>query len=107
VYDAFASGLHHLLIYDWVQESPLFPAIPLAIFFPDVQFLAVDSIAKKIMVVEDVIETLRLQKMLEEHTIEYTKISVKKLEKIYKGKKDWYIDTDEALKLKIIDEVIS
>jgi hypothetical protein len=45
--------------------------------------------------------------MLEEHTIEYTKISVKKLEKIYKGKKDWYIDTDEALKLKIIDEVIS
>lgn len=56
---------------------------------------------------EDVIETIRLQKMLEEHTIEYTKIAAKKLEKIYKGKKDWYIDTNEALKLKIIDEVIS
>jgi len=56
---------------------------------------------------EDVIETLRLQKMLEEHTLAYTKISAKKLEKVYKGKKDWFIDTDEALKLKIIDEVIS
>jgi ATP-dependent Clp protease protease subunit len=55
---------------------------------------------------EDVIETMRLQKMLEEHTLEYTKISAKKLEKVYKGKKDWFIDTDEALKLKIIDEII-
>jgi ATP-dependent Clp protease protease subunit len=56
---------------------------------------------------EDVIETLRLQKMLEEHTLEYTKITAKKLEKVYKGKRDWYIDTEEALKLRIIDEVIS
>lgn len=56
---------------------------------------------------EEVIETLRLQKMLEEHTLECTKISAKKLEKVYKGKRDWFIDTEEALKLKIIDEVIS
>jgi ATP-dependent protease ClpP protease subunit len=56
---------------------------------------------------EDVIETLRLQKMIEDHTLEYTKITAKKLEKIYKGKRDWYIDTEEALKLRIIDEVIS
>jgi ATP-dependent Clp protease protease subunit len=56
---------------------------------------------------EVVIETLRLQKMLEDHTLEYTKISAKKLEKVYKGKRDWFIDTDEALKLRIIDEVIS
>jgi ATP-dependent Clp protease protease subunit len=56
---------------------------------------------------EEVIETLRLQKMLEEHTLEYTRISAKKLEKVYKGKRDWFIDTNEALKLKIIDEVIS
>jgi ATP-dependent protease ClpP protease subunit len=55
---------------------------------------------------EDVIETLRLQKMLEDHTLEFTKISAKKLERVYKGKKDWFIDTDEALKLRIIDEVI-
>jgi ATP-dependent Clp protease protease subunit len=55
---------------------------------------------------EEVIETLRLQKMIEEHTLEYTKISAKKLEKVYKGKRDWFIDTDEAIKLKVIDEVI-
>jgi len=55
---------------------------------------------------EDVIETLRLQGMIEEHTLEHTKITPKKLEKVYKGKRDWFIDTEEALKLKIIDEVI-
>lgn len=55
---------------------------------------------------EDVIETMRLQKMLEDHTLEYTKITAKKLERVYKGKKDWFIDTNEALKLSIIDEII-
>ena len=55
---------------------------------------------------EDVIETMRLQKMLEDHTLEFTKITAKRLEKVYKGKKDWFIDTDEALKLRIIDEII-
>jgi ATP-dependent Clp protease protease subunit len=55
---------------------------------------------------EAVIETLRLQKMIEDHTIEYTKITAKKLERVYKGKRDWYIESDEALKLKVIDEVI-
>jgi ATP-dependent Clp protease protease subunit len=55
---------------------------------------------------EEVMETLRLQKMIEEHTLEYTKITPKKLEKVYKGKRDWFIDTDEAIKLNVIDEVI-
>ena len=55
---------------------------------------------------EEVIETLRLQKMIEDHTLEYTKITAKKLEKVYKGKRDWFIDTEEAIKLKIIDEII-
>ena len=55
---------------------------------------------------EDVIEAKRLQKMIEEITIENTKITEKKLEKIYKTKKDWFIDSDEALKLKVIDEII-
>lgn len=64
------------------------------------------SIGKAKDMEEDVIETLRLQAMIEEHTLEYTGISAKKLEKVYKGKKDWFIDTKEALKLKIIDEVI-
>jgi ATP-dependent Clp protease protease subunit len=55
---------------------------------------------------EDVIETRRLQKMLEEHTLEFTKITAKRLEKVYNGKEDWFIDTEEALKLKVIDEII-
>jgi 16S rRNA (guanine527-N7)-methyltransferase len=38
-----------------------FPGIPLAIYFEKVDFLAVDSIQKKIMVVNDVIEQLELK----------------------------------------------
>jgi 16S rRNA (guanine527-N7)-methyltransferase len=37
-----------------------FPGIPLAIVFPDVNFTMCDSIGKKIMVVNDVIEQLEL-----------------------------------------------
>jgi hypothetical protein len=44
--------------------------------------------------------------MIESHTLELTKISKKKLDKVYKSKKDWFIDSDEALKLKIIDEIL-
>ncbi len=38
-----------------------FPGIPLAILFPDVQFHLVDSIGKKIKVVEEVVEGLQLK----------------------------------------------
>ncbi len=38
-----------------------FPGIPLAILFPDTQFLLVDSIRKKISVVQDVIQQLGLK----------------------------------------------
>ncbi len=38
-----------------------FPGIPLAILFPEVQFIMVDSIGKKIKVVEDVISRLDLK----------------------------------------------
>lgn len=38
-----------------------FPGIPLAIFFPESNFLLVDSIGKKIMVVNQAIEHLNLQ----------------------------------------------
>jgi 16S rRNA (guanine527-N7)-methyltransferase len=38
-----------------------FPGIPLAIMFPEVQFLLVDSMAKKLMVVNAVITSLGLQ----------------------------------------------
>ncbi len=38
-----------------------FPGIPLAIMFPEAQFYLIDSIAKKITVVEDIIEKLGLK----------------------------------------------
>jgi 16S rRNA (guanine527-N7)-methyltransferase len=43
-----------------------FPGIPLAIFFPEVQFHLVDSIGKKIKVVNNVIESLGLQNVTAE-----------------------------------------
>lgn len=41
-----------------------FPAIPLAILFPDTQFIAVDSIGKKIKVVNEVAQTLGLENVV-------------------------------------------
>jgi 16S rRNA (guanine527-N7)-methyltransferase len=40
-----------------------FPAVPLAIFYPEVQFTAADSIGKKIKVVEEVSKALELKNL--------------------------------------------
>ncbi|NOT51913.1 MAG: 16S rRNA (guanine(527)-N(7))-methyltransferase RsmG [Chitinophagaceae bacterium] len=45
-----------------------FPGIPLAIFFPQVKFHLVDSIAKKLKVVEAVAEGLNLKNITVRHT---------------------------------------
>lgn len=45
-----------------------FPGIPLAIFFPNVKFHLVDSIGKKIKVVQGVSEALGLQNVTYQHT---------------------------------------
>jgi 16S rRNA (guanine527-N7)-methyltransferase len=45
-----------------------FPGIPLAIFFPGVEFHLVDSIAKKLKVVDAVIEKVGLKNVTTEHT---------------------------------------
>lgn len=55
---------------------------------------------------EDIKETQRLQKKIEEMTLDKTKITSKKLEKIFKRKIDWFMSADEALKLGVIDEII-
>jgi ATP-dependent Clp protease protease subunit len=55
---------------------------------------------------EDIQETKRLQKKIEEIVLSKTKITKEKLEKVYKRKTDWYITAKEALKLGIVDEVI-
>jgi 16S rRNA (guanine527-N7)-methyltransferase len=64
--------LHSLAIatqFDFVAGTKIidigtgggFPGIPLAIFYPEVQFLLVDSIAKKLKVVEGVANELQLK----------------------------------------------
>ena len=45
-----------------------FPCVPLAIFFPEVQFLAVDSIAKKLKVVDAVCEIAGIKNITTKHT---------------------------------------
>ncbi|MCX6188552.1 MAG: 16S rRNA (guanine(527)-N(7))-methyltransferase RsmG [Bacteroidetes bacterium] len=63
--------LHSLAIAKFITFSPHtdildigcgggFPTIPLAILFPEVQFLAVDSIGKKIKVVNEIVTALHL-----------------------------------------------
>lgn len=44
-----------------------FPGIPLAIFFPEVQFHLVDSIAKKLTIIKAVAETLELTNVTTQH----------------------------------------
>lgn len=45
-----------------------FPAIPLAIFFPEVEFLAVDSIDKKLKVVQEIAQAIGLKNIQVKHT---------------------------------------
>ncbi|MEP7196631.1 MAG: 16S rRNA (guanine(527)-N(7))-methyltransferase RsmG [Saprospiraceae bacterium] len=45
-----------------------FPGIPLAIFFPEVEFVLIDSIGKKIKVVNEVSKALQLQNIRAYHT---------------------------------------
>lgn len=70
--------LHSLAIAAWFDLTPGlevidigtgggFPGIPLAIFFPEVQFHLVDSIGKKLKVVEAVAETLALKNVTTQH----------------------------------------
>src|SRR5690606_8678331 len=44
-----------------------FPGIPLAIFFPEVDFLLVDSIGKKLKVVDAVVESIGLKNVTTRH----------------------------------------
>ena len=56
---------------------------------------------------EDVIESQRLQKKIEEMTVENTKITKEKLKKIYKKKKDWFLDAKTSLRWGCIDEIVT
>jgi len=56
---------------------------------------------------EEVFEAKRLQKKIEDMTLEMTKITKDKLEKVYKAKHDWYLDAKDALKWGCVDEIVS
>lgn len=63
-------------IYQWAPGAAVvdlgtgggFPGIPLAIFFPEVQFHLADSIGKKIKVVQAVADALELKNVTTQHT---------------------------------------
>jgi len=55
---------------------------------------------------EDIIETKRLQKIIEKHTLKNTSITKDELRDIYEKKIDWFIDSKQAKKLGVIDEII-
>ena len=71
--------LHSLSIaaaFEWAPGTKIidigcgggFPGLPLAIFFPDVHFHLVDSVAKKLTVVNEIASTIGLNNLTTEHT---------------------------------------
>ena len=55
---------------------------------------------------ENLEETKRLQKKIEEITIAKTRISEKKLKEVLKNKTDWFMTATEALSLGVIDKIL-
>lgn len=55
---------------------------------------------------EDIIEAKRLQHIIEQHTMEQTKISQIRLTESYEKKEDWYMNAKQALKLGVIDDIL-
>lgn len=56
--------------------------------------------------IEDVEETMRLQEMIENLTLDCTCISSERLDEVREKKIDWYINSETALDLGICDEII-
>ncbi len=55
---------------------------------------------------EKIEESKRLQEQLESIVKEKTNISKKKLKEIFDTKKDWYMTSEEALSLGVVDEIL-
>jgi len=76
-------------------STPLYHQVSSGLFYGKVQDME-----------EQLQETKRLQKLIEEITLERTNISKKKLADVLKNKVDWYMSAEEALKLGVIDAII-
>ena len=55
---------------------------------------------------ENLEETERVMDIYDDYILSKTSFTQKQLDKVKKGKYDWYFDTDDALKYKVIDQVI-
>ena len=54
----------------------------------------------------DLDETIRLDELIKSIILEHTDIDIEILDEVTRCKKDWYINSDEALKYKIATEII-
>ena len=55
---------------------------------------------------EDVMETKRLQALIEEITLKKTRITPERLKEVFEKKIDWFMDAKQALELGVVDEII-
>ena len=55
---------------------------------------------------ENLEETERVMEMYDDYILSKTSFTKKQLDKVKKGKFDWYFDINEAIKYKVIDQVI-
>lgn len=55
---------------------------------------------------DHLMEARRLQKIIEKHTLEHTKISKKRIKEVFEKKIDWYMNAKEALENGVIDGIL-
>ena len=55
---------------------------------------------------QDVVETERLQKIIESITVDRTRIMAYRLKENFEHKRDWFMDANEALKNGCIDAIV-
>lgn len=55
---------------------------------------------------DEMVESKRIQALIEKHTMHYTKLTKDQLKDSYERKTDWFISSKDALKFSIVDEII-
>ena len=55
---------------------------------------------------ENLEETERVMEMYDDHILNKTSFTKKQLDKVKKAKHDWYFDINEAIKYKVIDQIL-